>query len=134
MRLFVGDSSLPDHSPAVSVHRRIASEQMVAKNCRSEEESLSQNCPFRLRASTLIVGALIFLRTYTLLSHTHVGWALIVELRGFTRCPFGSLDHSLPSISLRGSCALAFPAMRSLLPSGTTKRQFVGGEKRVCLL
>lgn len=47
-----------------------------------------------------------FLRTYTPLSHTHEGWALIVELRGFTRCPFGSLDHSLPSISLRGSCAL----------------------------
>lgn len=48
----------------------------------------------------------LFLRTYTPMSHTHDGWALIVELRGFTRCPFGSSDHSSPSISLRGSCAL----------------------------
>lgn len=131
MYLWVGGSSVPNLSPAVSVHRRIASEQMVAK-IDVETNHCPKNCPFWLRASTLIVLAL-FLRTYTPRSHTHDGRALIVELRGIHQMPIWQLRSffafDFPAWLLR----TAFPAMRALLPSGT-KREFEGGGKRLCLL
>lgn len=119
MYLWVGDSSVPDLSPAVSVHRRTASEQMVAKTVEVANNQ-SQNCPFRLRASTLIVGALF----------AHLHSALIRARRlGSHRRASGSRQK--PLWQLRSFFAFDFPAwllrtrsstLRSLLPSGTAKR------------
>lgn len=119
MYLWVGDSSVPNLSPAVSVHRRTASEQMVAKTVEVAKNQ-SQNCPFWLRASTLIVGALF----------AHLHSALIRARRlGSHRRASGS--RQMPLWQLRSFFAFDFPAwllrtpsstMRSLLPSGTAKR------------
>lgn len=68
MYLWVGGFSVPNLSPAVSVHRRIASEQMVAK-IDVETNHCPKNCPFWLRASTLIVLALFFAHLYSAVTH-----------------------------------------------------------------
>lgn len=62
---------------------------MIAKNDGLDEGNLCPNAvPFRLRASTLIVGALSGHLT-TLLSQTNVGWILMVRRHGSARCSFG---------------------------------------------
>lgn len=98
MYLCVGGSSIPNLSPAVSVHRRIC----IRADGDQKKEVKTNHCPKIVRFGCAHRRWLsgLFLRTCTPLSHAQDD---VVELRGFTRCPFGSLDRSSSSISL---CAL----------------------------